>query len=378
MFFEFEIVGDRLPPGVLCLTFDDGPGRTESAEGPGPRTAELGAYLHSMGVPATFFAVGEFAAKAPEILEGLKRDGHLVANHTRDHPSLPAFVAKGGDVVGQLAATDASIRDYVEGDVAFFRPPYGDWRLKGESRSNVAEALNRSPLAERCVGPIGWDIDAGDIGFWRDDRPAEECARAYLEAIERIGRGIVLMHDSTADIPEIRVRNRALELVRSLAPELLKRNYRFIRLDEVPQVASAARVGSLLTLATLDGRLVAAPPSGDEVVLVPGPSIPPEAVFGCVEMGEGRWALRAANGCFLSPKDGELLATAPIAGERETLTVETQADGAITLRTVDGRHLGQGSDGDNRLRAFAPIATDLETFRPGEPFAKEADPAVGE
>lgn len=374
MFFEFDIVGDRLPPGVLCLTFDDGPDRTEEPEGPGPRTDELAAYLHAMGVPATFFVVGEFAAKAPEILDLIRQNGHLVANHTRDHPSLPAIAAEGGDVVGQLSATAATIDDYVEGDAAFFRAPYDDWRLKGEARSNVAEVLNRSIMASRCVGPIGWDIDAGDVGFWRDDRPAEACARAYLEEIERVGRGIVLMHDNTADIPEIRARNRALELVRSLVPELLKRGYRFVRLDEVPQVASAARVSSMLALAALDGRWIAAPPSADELVLVSGASIPPEAILGRVELGEGRWALRAANGCFLSAGDGEVLANAPTAGDRETFAVEERDDGAIILRTIDGRCLGPGDEGDDRLRAFAPIATDLEAFRPIDPYEEEVRP----
>src|SRR3954467_15514289 len=55
MFFDVNIVGDRLPPGTLCLTYDDGPGRSEGGEDdPGPRTPELGAFLRSEGVPATF------------------------------------------------------------------------------------------------------------------------------------------------------------------------------------------------------------------------------------------------------------------------------------------------------------------------------------
>ena len=103
------------------------------------------------------------------------------------------------------------------------------------------QALNRSPLASRYVGPVGWDIDAGDVGFWRDGRSARDCAEAYLAAIERVRRGIVLMHDSTADIDEIRHRNQALGLARILVPELQRRGYRFVRLDEIPQIASAAR-----------------------------------------------------------------------------------------------------------------------------------------
>ena len=47
------------------------------------------------------------------------------------------------------------------------------------------------------------------------------------------------MHDSTADIQEIRVRNRRSSLTRLLVPELRRRGYRFVRLDEIPQIASA-------------------------------------------------------------------------------------------------------------------------------------------
>jgi peptidoglycan/xylan/chitin deacetylase (PgdA/CDA1 family) len=241
MFFDFNITGDELAPGILCLTYDDGPGRTEGNEvDPGPRTAELGRFLHSEGIQATFFVVGKFASQLGDILAELKTLGHLVANHTYDHPSLPAFVERGGNLEDQVVRTDTAIREHVEGPVTFFRAPYGDWWLRGHRRSLVAAALNRLAIATHYVGPVGWDIDAGDIGFWRDDRSPQECALAYLNAIERAGRGIVLMHDSTADIDAIRARNQALGLARELVPELRRRGFQFVRLDAIPQVASIA------------------------------------------------------------------------------------------------------------------------------------------
>ena len=107
MFHNNDIVADRLPPGTLCFTYDDGPGQADpGSDGPGPRTAEIGEYLHSQGVPAAFFAVGKFAETSGEILAGLRSRGHLVANHTFDHPSLPAFVVRGGDVINQLCANE--------------------------------------------------------------------------------------------------------------------------------------------------------------------------------------------------------------------------------------------------------------------------------
>jgi peptidoglycan/xylan/chitin deacetylase (PgdA/CDA1 family) len=370
MFFDRDVVADRLPPGTLCLTFDDGPGRTEGGDDrPGPRTAELGAFLHASGVPATFFAVGEFARQSGDILAVLRSFGHLVANHTFDHPSLPAFVARGGDAADQVARTDDAIRDHVEGTTIFFRAPYGDWRLRGETRSIVAEALNRSPVARGHVGPIGWDIDAGDVGFWRDDRPAEDCARAYLEAIGRVGRGIVLMHDSTADIDEIRSRNRALGLARSLVPELRRRGYRFVRLDEVPQVASAARVSSATTLVACDGHLASSEPAGTGVSLVARPAPEAEDIWGIVDLGADRWALRGANGQYLSPRrGGEVSCDAARPGRREALVVERLGGARIALRTVDGTYLTRGRGDDARLLSVATSRGERETFVAGDPF----------
>lgn len=337
MFFDHALRGDRLPPGSLCLTFDDGPGRTEDApesdpDAPGPRTAELGRYLAGQGVPATFFAVGKFAEAFPEELAALRAQGHLVANHTYDHPSLPAYVARGGDVVGQLTRTEAAITSRAAGGPTFFRPPYGDWWLTGQARSNVSEALNRSDLAGRHVGPILWDIDAGDVGFWRDDRPADDCASAYLAAIEAAGRGVVLMHDSTADIDAIRPRNRALGLVRRLVPELRRRGFRFVRLDQVPQIAAAARVAFRVHLKREDGTFLVCPPSLTEVRFLQGDP-GPGAIWGVVPQEGPRWALLAPNGLFLSASpDWELVGGAGEVGEREVFPTERIEPGRLALR----------------------------------------------
>ena len=261
MFHNNDIVADRLPSGTLCFTYDDGPGQADPGHaGPGPRTAELGEYLHSQGVPATFFAVGKFAETSGAILAGLRSLGHLVANHTFDHPSLPAFVARGGDVIDQLARTDSAIGPYAQGPLTFFRAPYGDWRLRGETLSNVARVLNRSAMSARASsGPsAGTSMPATSAsGATADQPPTAACA--YLEAIQSAGRGIVLMHDSTADIDEIRIKNQALGLARWLVPRLRQLGFRFVRLDEVPQVVSAMKVSFQSVLASHEGECLSVP-----------------------------------------------------------------------------------------------------------------------
>jgi len=215
MFFDVDIKGDGLPPKTLCLTFDDGPGET-AGDGPGPRTSEIGAYLCERGVPATFFVVGKSTGGLDHVLGRLRDQGHLVANHTFDHPNLLRDVSDAGRLVDQLLLADERIRSHVDGGTVFFRPPYGAWRPEGQVASRVAELLNRSRRLPGHVGPILWDVGGADWTYWRDRRSPEDCAREYLAQIERAGRGIVLMHDSTADIDEVRGRNQTFQLTRRL------------------------------------------------------------------------------------------------------------------------------------------------------------------
>ena len=176
--------------------------------------------------------------------------GHLVGNHTYSHPGLVALALAGGDVVGELERTDRLIRDAVTGPVTFLRAPYGNWREKIAPGSNVdkptsivAEILNRSGRFRHYVGPINWDISSLDWEFWGRGDTAEQCAAACLERVERIGRGIILMHDSSEDAT-LRAHNQTAETTRILVGALQQRDYRFVRLDAIPQVQSAMRVSA--------------------------------------------------------------------------------------------------------------------------------------
>ncbi len=249
MFFDLDIKGDRLPPKTVCLTYDDGPGEIDRP-GPGPRTSALGRYLFEQGIAATFFVLGRHVEAHPGLLPQLHSWGHLIGNHTYSHPGLVALAVDGGDVVGEIAKTDALIRAAVSGPVTFLRAPYGNWREKvapgsdtDKRTSIVAEILNRSGRFPHYVGPINWDISSLDWEFWERGDPAERCAAALLEKVERIGRGIILMHDSSDD-PAIGANNRTAEVTQLLVVALKQRGYRFVRLDQIPQVQSAMRIAN--------------------------------------------------------------------------------------------------------------------------------------
>ncbi len=233
MFLHHDIRGSSLPLRTVCLTYDDGPGA---------RTRELGQYLFECGIRAAFFVIGRHAEQDHSTLARLRDWGHLIGNHTYNHPGMVEFVQGGGDIVAEVVRTHEIIQKFVSGDCVFLRPPYGSWRQKSRPdgpqdypTSIVAERLNASGQFPQYIGPIKWDIVGEDWHCWREGITPEEASRRHIEAAERSGRGIILMHDSAAE-DDARPLNRTLELTRLLVPALRDRGFRFAGLDEVPEV----------------------------------------------------------------------------------------------------------------------------------------------
>lgn len=229
--------GDGLPEGTIALTYDDGPGET-AGDGPGPRTAELGEYLHEEGIRAAFFVMGRHVERHPAAVQRLHECGHIIGNHTYSHPGLVRFVMEGGDAAAELRKTHELIAPYATNGRFYFRPPYGNWREKSDpagpedaATSVVADALVGEELFDCYIGPVLWDIVAEDWECWRRDISPRECAQRYMAEAVRVGRGIVLMHDSSAE-DDLRSKNRTFELTRHLVPLLKRRGFRFAALDE--------------------------------------------------------------------------------------------------------------------------------------------------
>lgn len=229
--------GDSLAERTVALTYDDGPGET-LGDGPGPRTAALAQYLRDEGIRAAFFVIGRHVERHPDSVKRLRECGHIIGNHTYSHPGLVRFVLEGGDAAAELRKTHELIAPGSADGCLYFRPPYGNWRQKSDPSgpedartSVVADALAGEPDFDRYIGPVLWDIVAEDWECWRRDVSPRECANRYLAEAERVGRGIVLMHDSSAE-DDLREKNRTFELTRHLVPMLKRRGFRFAALDE--------------------------------------------------------------------------------------------------------------------------------------------------
>lgn len=125
----------------VALTFDDGPND--------PYTQQLLELLARHQVRASFFLIGSFVRRRPEIARAIRQAGHLLGNHTMTHPSLlwerPARVRE------ELAGCNSAIEDATGEAVKWFRPPFG------ARRPDVLRTA-----AELGLTPVMWNITTHD------------------------------------------------------------------------------------------------------------------------------------------------------------------------------------------------------------------------
>ena len=226
MFATEPITGADLPDGTLVLTYDDGPG---------PNTLAVAEYLAESGIEATFFVVGNSIEKMPDVPARVRALGHRLGNHTWTHyyGGLTAQLASGGDIVDELMRTAALLSGE---QMLAFRPPYGFWDQR------VAETLNADDvLGPVHLGPFNWDIHSPDWKAWLEGVDPMTVADSFLAEARAKRKGIILLHDYTAEAhnrpePEFRImaeRNRCAELTRALVPMLIADGFRFVPLSAV-------------------------------------------------------------------------------------------------------------------------------------------------
>ena len=159
-----------LKPGTkqLALTYDDGPND--------PHTLRLLEVLARHDVRATFFLVGRYANRRPDIAREVARAGHAVGNHTFSHPNLIFFSALQTRM--QLQDCAQALTDGVGEHSRLFRPPFGA-RRPGTLR--IARSLG--------LEPVMWNVTGWD---WKG-KPAEYVERRVSRQIR--GGDVILLHD---------------------------------------------------------------------------------------------------------------------------------------------------------------------------------------
>jgi peptidoglycan/xylan/chitin deacetylase (PgdA/CDA1 family) len=169
-FKQFDFLTDK----EVVLTFDDGPW-------PNNTPAVLKA-LDDECTKAVFFSIGKHATYHPEILKQVLAAGHTVGTHTWSHANL-----NGKKMTEQMA------KDEIEKGISAVK-----WALGTEPSPFFRfPELQHSPamvtyLGTRNVAMFSCDLDSFD---YRKDSTPEKFVNTVMTRLNKLGKGIILMHD---------------------------------------------------------------------------------------------------------------------------------------------------------------------------------------
>ena len=115
-------VGDTSERAVY-LTFDEG--YENGFTGP------ILDALRVAGVKGTFFVTASYVRANPRLVRRMVDEGHIVADHTDSHPSLPSLAFDRGAFARELTAVDDAFREVTgEEMVHLLRPPMGEYSAR--------------------------------------------------------------------------------------------------------------------------------------------------------------------------------------------------------------------------------------------------------
>ena len=167
---------DLLSRKEVILTFDDGPHPV--------RTVRVLNALASECVTATFFLIGENAAKHPEMVRKITDRGHNLGGHTRTHrrmTDLPLAEAQADILAGQDKIEAAYENAEAAPPIAFFRYPFL------ASSPELDAFLVDNKLIRMDVTTDGSD--------WSDITGPEIIDNVMAGLAARDEKGVILLHD---------------------------------------------------------------------------------------------------------------------------------------------------------------------------------------
>lgn len=191
---------------VIYLTFDAG---FENGY-----TANILDTLKKHDVQAAFFLVGHYLEEEPELVKRMVEDGHIVGNHTYNHPDM----SKISDVES-FKKEIISLEDLYKKITGvemhkYYRPPQGKF-----SEENLIMA--------RDLGykTIFWSL--AYVDWYNDKQPTKE--QAFSKLLPRIHPGAVLLLHSTSKTNS--------EILDELLTKYKSEGYSFRTLDDLTNKA---------------------------------------------------------------------------------------------------------------------------------------------
>ena len=152
----------------IALTYDDGPND--------PHTLRLLEVLALHDVRATFFMIGRYVQQRPDIAREVARAGHVIGNHTFNHPLL--IFESAARTRAELVDCRTALTDAVGEHSNLFRPPFG----------------GRRPATLRSARELGLETIMWNVtGYDWNAPPAAQVENKVIKQVH--GGDLILLHD---------------------------------------------------------------------------------------------------------------------------------------------------------------------------------------
>lgn len=186
---------------TLYLTFDNG---YENGY-----TKDVLDVLKEKDVPAAFFVTGHYLNSAPGLVKRMVEEGHIVGNHSWNHPSLPEISDE--ELKEELEKVKEKFTQLTgETDMHYLRPPRGTFNERSLQKTEELGYVN-----------VFWSFAYND---WETNKQ-KGADYAYNRIMERIHPGaVLLLHSVSKDNAEALGR---------VIDECRRQGYTFKSLDEL-------------------------------------------------------------------------------------------------------------------------------------------------
>jgi polysaccharide deacetylase family sporulation protein PdaB len=115
-------------------------------------TREILDILDKYNVKTTFFLVGFWVDKHPDLVKEIYARGHEIGNHSTTHPKMSLLSKE--EITKELEITSEKIEKIIDKKPTVFRPPFGDYN---NTLIETAQSLG--------YYTIQWDVDSLD---WKE------------------------------------------------------------------------------------------------------------------------------------------------------------------------------------------------------------------
>ena len=145
------------------------------------KTQQIIDVLKQYDAGATFFLVGFWVDKYPEMVKAIDQAGFEIGTHSNTHPDMAKISQE--NIAKELDISTEKIKAITGKEVTLFRPPYGSYN------NQLISACN-----QRNLIPIQWDVDSLD---WKG-LSATEITKRVVTKVEN--GSIILMHNNADNV----------------------------------------------------------------------------------------------------------------------------------------------------------------------------------